>query len=248
MFGACVSAGTTTRLDFPRKPVKMSRAAQPVADALDRASIINACEEDTRARSSVGPRESRLRTWGRLHSCRFDDTVDVLPITLATIRAVTALLQHRSYSSGVGDSLLTNLPTSIVKEPSDQFSGESVRQPDTACRSHWTSQHPCRKQMKLGHRTVQWALRTRLSSLFGGCCGRSKQQRSFVTMFLSKRCDAESPSSYRAQSRIYKGRVHNAPTGAPALPLRTPHTPFTPWSVSKIASLPSLPSCTFPEL
>ena len=59
------------------------------------------------------------------------------------------------------------------------------------------------------------------------------------------RCDAESLSSHRDHSRIFKARVHNAPTGAPALPLPTPHAFFTPWSVSKIASLPSLPSFLF---
>ena len=103
MLGACVSAETTTRRHFPRKPVKKSRVAQPVLDALDRASIIVAYEENTRAHSSVGPRESRLRTWGRLYFCWLDDTVDVLPLTPGKIRAVSAFLQHRSYSSGMAN-------------------------------------------------------------------------------------------------------------------------------------------------
>ena len=48
-----------------------------------------------------GQRESRFRTLERLHFCWFDDTVDVLPLTPGRIRAVSALLKHRSYSSGV---------------------------------------------------------------------------------------------------------------------------------------------------
>ena len=111
-----------------------------------------------------------------------------------------------------------------------------------------TQSLPCRKQMNREHRKVQWALRTRFSSLSGGYFGRSKRQRSCVRTFLLTRCDAESPSFYRVRSMICKGREHNAPTGAPALPLPTPHVLFTPWSVSEIASLPSLRSCTFPVL
>ena len=72
--------------------------------------------------------------------------------------------------------------------------------------------------MNVGHRTIQWAPKTRFSSLPGGYFRRSKQQRSFVRTFLLIRCDAESLSSYRVESRIYKGRVDNAPTGALALP------------------------------
>ena len=67
--GACVSAETTTRRDFPRKPVKKSRVVQPLVDASDRASIIAAYEEGSRAHSSFGPRESRFRKWRRLHFC-----------------------------------------------------------------------------------------------------------------------------------------------------------------------------------
>ena len=111
VLGAYVSAESTTRCGFPRKPVKISRVAQPVVDALDRASNKAAYEEDTRAHSSVEPRESRLRTWW-----------------------VSAW-----------DSLLTTLQISNVKEPSDQFSGELVRQPDKAYRSHWTSWNLCLK-------------------------------------------------------------------------------------------------------
>ena len=51
----------------------------------------------------------------------------------------------------------------------------------------------------------------------------SKQQRSFVRKFLLIQGDAELLASYFVQSWIFKGRVNNAPTGAPALPLRTPH-------------------------
>ena len=143
--GVCVSAETTTRRDFPRKSAKKSRVSQPVVDALDRASIIAAQAGDTR---SVWPRESRTRTWERLHFCWFDDTFDVLPLTPGKIRAVSALLKHRGSSSGMAyisvvpvpfsnwDPLLTILQTSNVQEPSDQFSGESVRQPDKSLPLH----------------------------------------------------------------------------------------------------------------
>ena len=67
VLGDCVSAKTITHRDFPRKPVKKSRVAQPVVEALDVASIIVAYEKDTCAHRSARPRESRLRTWGRLH-------------------------------------------------------------------------------------------------------------------------------------------------------------------------------------
>ena len=110
---ACVSAETTTRCDFSRKPVQKSRVVQPVVvDALDRASIIAAYEEDTRAHSSVGLRESRLRTctWERLHFRWFDDAVDVVPLTPSKIRAVSAcflcaavtLLVFRCFSRELG--------------------------------------------------------------------------------------------------------------------------------------------------
>ena len=117
--GACVSAETTTRRDVPKKPVKKSRVAQPVVDALDRASIIAAYEEDTLAHSSVGraPRVS-------------------LPYV--------GLVKHRSYFLGMAyisvtgavlanwDSLLATLQISNVVVPNDQFCGESVREIETA--------------------------------------------------------------------------------------------------------------------
>ena len=131
--GACVAHETTARRVFPRKPVKKSRVAQPVVDALDRASIIAAYEEYTRAHSSVGPRDSApphvgtsalLLVWR--HHRRSAPHTWRDPCRLCASQSPRLLFWYacnlviRCAFLANWDSLLTISPTSNVKEPSDQ--------------------------------------------------------------------------------------------------------------------------------
>ena len=88
----------------------------PVVDAVDRYSIIVAYESTRFGRAARVPPPHV----GRLHFCWFEDTVHILPLTPEKICAVSALLKHRGYSSGMAHISVIKCVSRQLGLPVDQ--------------------------------------------------------------------------------------------------------------------------------
>ena len=109
--GSEISATTARYIAASHSTVKRRRQDAPIAvpskrgckgDALKidtNSSASTAYTRDKTAASSVGPRESLLRTWNDIHFACFSDTVPVLPLTVEKIAAVACRFKAGGYRS-----------------------------------------------------------------------------------------------------------------------------------------------------
>ena len=74
---------------------------EPLSDS-DRRELLQELEEGVLAASSRSTFEAQLRTWERLHLRRFGDGVGTWPLSVDSLRAVTAQLKGAGFRSAPG--------------------------------------------------------------------------------------------------------------------------------------------------